>query len=146
MSAKPHFAHTPGQLGLGLAGHVEAIFSYFKMKFLKHTQKWEIGDMRQIPVVMPTSAQAKQFSALAQRAMEAKRCEFANQSPSQSLAAFCRATKGALVAGAPTYLRPAAQEQLLATPSACLAVIELAVNWEVEKLYGVEGQGPFDEF
>lgn len=44
------------------------------------------------------------------------------------------------------YLKPAAQEQLLATPSACLAVIELAVNWETEKLYGVEGLGPFDEF
>jgi len=25
-------------------------------------------------------------------------------------------------------------------------VIELAVNWEAEKLYGVEGLGPFDEF
>jgi len=30
--------------------------------------------------------------------------------------------------------------------SACLAVIELAVNWEAEKLYDVEGLGPFDEF
>jgi len=25
-------------------------------------------------------------------------------------------------------------------------VIEMSVNWEAEKLYGVEGQGPFDEF
>jgi hypothetical protein len=24
--------------------------------------------------------------------------------------------------------------------------LELAVNWEAEKLYGVEGLGPFDEF
>ena len=27
-----------------------------------------------------------------------------------------------------------------------LEVIEKAVNWEAEKLYGVEGRGPFDEF
>ena len=44
------------------------------------------------------------------------------------------------------YLKPDAQEQLLATPKACLAVIELAVNWEAEKLYAVEGLGPLDEF
>jgi hypothetical protein len=35
---------------------------------------------------------------------------------------------------------------LLATPKSCLAVIELTVNWEAEKLYGVEGLGPFEEF
>lgn len=44
------------------------------------------------------------------------------------------------------YLQPDAQEQLLATPASCLAVIERFVNWEAEKLYGVEGLGPFDEF
>jgi hypothetical protein len=32
------------------------------------------------------------------------------------------------------------------TAADCLATIELAVNWEAEKLYGVEGAGPFDEF
>ena len=48
--------------------------------------------------------------------------------------------------GAPAYLRPSAQGLLLETPSDCLEVIENAVNWEAEKLYGVEGQGPFDEF
>jgi len=36
--------------------------------------------------------------------------------------------------------------RLLETPADCLAVVELMVNWEVEKLYGVEGLGPFDEF
>jgi hypothetical protein len=122
------------------------LFSYFKMKFLKHTQKWEIGDMRQIPVIMPTTAQSKRLRELAERAMEAKRCEFTNQPPSQPLAAFCRTAKDALVAFAPAYLLPDAQEQLLATPQSCLAVIELTVNWEAEKLYGVEGLGPFDEF
>ena len=32
------------------------------------------------------------------------------------------------------------------TPADCLEVIEKSVNWEAEKLNGVEGQGPFDEF
>jgi hypothetical protein len=27
-----------------------------------------------------------------------------------------------------------------------LAILDRAVNWEAEKLYGVEGLGPFDEF
>jgi hypothetical protein len=35
---------------------------------------------------------------------------------------------------------------LLETPADCLEVIEKSVNREAEKLYGVEGQGPFDEF
>jgi hypothetical protein len=122
------------------------IFSFFLKKFVKHNQDVEMNDMRAMPFVIPTTAQSKRLSELAERAMEAKRCEFANQPPSQALAAFCRAAKDALVAGAPAYLRPDAQEQLLATPASCLAVIELAVNWEAEKLYGVEGLGPFDEF
>ena len=99
-----------------------------------------------MPIIVPTPAQRKRFSELAERAIEAKRCEFANQAPSQALASFCRTVKDTLVAGAPAYLRPDAQEQLLATPGSCLAVIERTVNWEAEKLYGVEGLGPFDEF
>ena len=43
-------------------------------------------------------------------------------------------------------MRPDAQSQLLASPAACLAVIERAVNWEAEKLYGVESEGPLDDF
>ena len=31
-------------------------------------------------------------------------------------------------------------------PADCLEVIEKSVNRQAEKLYGVEGQGPFDEF
>ncbi len=122
------------------------VFSFLLKKFVKHNQDVEMNDMRAMPFVIPSVAQSKRLSDLAERAMEAKRCEFANQPPSQTLAAFCRAAKDALVAGAPAYLRPDAQEQLLATPASCLAVIELAVNWEAEKLYGVEGHGPFDEF
>ena len=52
----------------------------------------------------------------------------------------------ALRAGAPHYLRPSAQEIMLEPPADCLEVIEKSVNWEAEKLYGVEGQGPLDEF
>lgn len=122
------------------------VFSYCCKHFVNNTAMYQINDLRQMPFVIPTPAQAKRLSDLAERAMEAKRCEFANQPPSQTLAAFCRAAKDALVSGAPAYLRPDAQEQLLATPVSCLAVIELAVNWEAEKLYGVEGLGPFDEF
>jgi hypothetical protein len=54
--------------------------------------------------------------------------------------------RGIFSAKAPDDLRPDAQLRLLATPEHCLAVIELAVNWEAEKHYGVEGLGPFDEF
>lgn len=42
--------------------------------------------------------------------------------------------------------RKGGQGLLLETPADCLEVIERAVNWEAEKLYGVEGLGPFDEF
>ena len=106
----------------------------------------QIVDLRQMPFVIPTAVQARRLRELAEQAMDAKRCEFANHSPSQALASFCRAAKDALVSSAPAYLRPHAQEQLLATPASCLAVIERAVNWEAEKLYDVEGLGPFDEF
>lgn len=122
------------------------VLSYFKMKFLKHTQKWEIGDLRQLPLVIPTTVQATRLRALAGQAMEAKRLQFAGQGPSQELAAFARSLTDELETAAPAYLRPDAQRKLLATTADCLATIELAVNWEAEKLYGVEGDGPFDEF
>jgi hypothetical protein len=51
-----------------------------------------------------------------------------------------------IAAKAPAYLHPSAQLKLLPTAADCLAVLELAVNWETEKLYGVEAPGPFDEF
>jgi hypothetical protein len=30
------------------------VLSYFKMRFIHHTQKWEIGNLRQLPIVMPS--------------------------------------------------------------------------------------------
>jgi hypothetical protein len=122
------------------------LVSFFKMKFIKHTQKWEIGDLRQLPLVMPTTAQEKRLKELAERAMEAKRLTFAGAAPPNQLAATVRGLSDELADKAPMYLRPAAQLKLLHTAADCLAVIELAVNWEAEKLYGVEGLGPFDEF
>ena len=47
---------------------------------------------------------------------------------------------------AAAYLRPSAQGLRLESPADCLEVIEKATNWEAEKLYGVEGHGPFDKF
>jgi hypothetical protein len=122
------------------------VFSFFLKKFVKHNQDVEINDLRQMPLVMPTKVQAKRLELLAELAIETKRCEFSGQQPSHTLANKVHAIVGELSKGAPTYLKPSAQHQLLATPESCLAVIELAVNWEVEKLYGVEGGGPFDEF
>ncbi|HZL77619.1 MAG TPA: hypothetical protein VFC17_02115 [Candidatus Limnocylindrales bacterium] len=122
------------------------LVSFFKMKFLKHTQKWEIGDLRQLPLVMPTRGQEKRLKELAEQAMEAKRLTFAGATPPNKLAASVRALADELAAKAPAYLHPSAQLKLLHTAADCLAVLELAVNWEAEKLYGVEGLGPFDEF
>lgn len=122
------------------------LVSFFKMKFIKHTQKWEIGDLRQLPLAMPTRRQEEWLAELTGRAMEAKRHIFAGETPSNPLVAFVRGLTTELAASAPRYLQPSAQLKLLHTVADCLAVIELAVNWEAEKLYGVEGLGPFDEF
>jgi hypothetical protein len=80
------------------------LVSFFKMKFIKHTQKWEIGDLRQLPLVMPTRGQEKRLKELAEQAMEAKRLTFAGATPPNKLAASVRALADELAAKAPTYL------------------------------------------
>jgi hypothetical protein len=95
---------------------------------------------------MPTKAQEKRLKELAERATEAKRLSFAGSAPANEMVAFVRDVSQELTVSAPAYLRPSAQFKLLHTAADCLAVLELAVNWEAEKLYGVEGQGPFDDF
>jgi hypothetical protein len=122
------------------------VVSFFKMKFVKHTQKWEIGDLRLLPLVVPTRAQAARLSQLAGQALAAKRLSFSGAVLPDELVGYTRKLARYLLAGAPAYLRPPAQIQLVGTPSDCLGMIELAVNWEAEKLYRVEGLGPFDEF
>jgi hypothetical protein len=66
--------------------------------------------------------------------------------PEQAVVARAREWGRELRAAAPAYLQPSAQMLLLETTGDCLAVLERAVNWEAEQLYGVAGLGPFDEF
>lgn len=122
------------------------IFSFVLKKFVKHNQDVEINDMRMMPTVMPTPTQLKRLKTLGRRAIEAKRLTFTGAAPTNELTKAVREWSEELEARAPAYLRPDAQMRLLETPVHCLAAIERAVNWEAEKLYGVEGLGPFDEF
>jgi hypothetical protein len=122
------------------------IFSFYLKKFLAHTWMAQISDVRMMPLVMPTRGQEKRLRELAERAIEAKRLTFAGKTPPNDLVAAVRGLSDELAAQAPPYLRPSAQLKLLHTAADCLAAIELAVNWEAEKLYGVEGLGPFNEF
>jgi hypothetical protein len=93
------------------------VLSYFKMRFVQHTQKWEIGNLRQLPIVMPTSKQHTRLKALANLCIEAKRAEFGNWPPSNTLVARTRDFAKELREHAPDYLRPSAQELLLDTPA-----------------------------
>jgi hypothetical protein len=122
------------------------VFSFLLKKFIKHNQDIEINDMRMMPVVIPTRAQHARLQELANLSIQAKRAEFSNQPPPNPLVARSREISAELRAHAPAYLHPSAQQILLETPRDCLAALENAVNWEAEKLYGVEGLGPFDEF
>ena len=122
------------------------IFSFILKKFIAHTWMAQISDLRMMPLVVPSKAQARRLQRLAELAVELKRLEFAGALPGNELAAEVREVGAGLLAGAPSYLRPGAQRQFLATAADGLATVELAVNWEAEKLYGVEGLGPFDEF
>jgi hypothetical protein len=91
-------------------------------------------------------AGSKHFPSTQKWAMAAKRLEFTNATPSNELVAALRELAKELTASAPAYLRPPAQELALLSPADCLAILERVFNWEAEKLYGVEAQGPFDEF
>ena len=71
---------------------------------------------------------------------------FGNESLSQELVAEVREWAKRLALEAPHYLRPSAQLTFATDPKDCLTILERAVSWSAEKLYGVEGQGPFDEF
>ena len=64
----------------------------------------------------------------------------------QEQVAEARAWAKRLQQDAPGYLRPPAQVSLVVSPEDCLTILERAVSWRAEVLYGVEGEGPFDEF
>lgn len=138
----------PGLMGapIFLALLNSDVISFFLKKFIKHNQDVEINDLRMMPLVMPTKAQAERLEMLAIQAMEAKRLTFTAETVPHSLAASVRELSQQLLDSAPAYLRPSAQAILLTTAADCLHILELAVNWEAERLYGVEGLGPFDEF
>jgi hypothetical protein len=123
-----------------------AVFSFFLKKFLDHTWMVQISDIRGMPLVIPTRTQAKALHELGENAIATKRLTFTGNLPPDDLVAYVRQLSRKLRSDAPSYLKPPAQQLLLDTATDCLNIIELAVNWEAEKLYGVEGLGPFDEF
>lgn len=122
------------------------VFSFFCKKYINNTAMYQMNDIRQLPIVIPTPEQGKALSSLGERAVAAKNLAFARAAVPPEMSEFCQSLGKALRASAPAYLRPAAQHLLLADAQSCLQIIELAVQWEAEKLYGVEGLGPFDEF
>jgi hypothetical protein len=122
------------------------VFSFLEKKFVNNTCMYQVNDLRQLPIVIPTRQERERLQELANLCIEAKRAEFSNRPPPNPLVARTREIAAELRDGAPAYLHPSAQQILLETPRDCLAVLENAVNWEAEKLYGVEGLGPFDEF
>jgi hypothetical protein len=121
------------------------VFSYIIRKFIKHTAAYEINDIRMAPFVIPSIEQATYLDTLGKRAVEAKELVLKKLDPSSDLITFSREIVRKQQS-APKYLQPRPQLLLLDSSEECLIAIELAVQWEVEKLYGVEGMGPFDEF
>jgi len=128
-----------------LAAFNSNVFSFFIKKFIDHTQKYQINDIRQAPIVIPSQGQAALLEELATRAVTVKELQLVAQEPSRELVQYCRQLVQ-MQKQAPDYLQPNPQVFLFASAQDCLTAIELAVQWEVEKLYGVEGLGPFEEF
>lgn len=121
------------------------IFSFVLKKFVAHTWMVQINDIRQMPIIVPDNNQASEFEILAQNAIEAKELIFKKSQPPEELVDFCQGL-AEKQKSAPEYLRPSKQLKLISTAEDCLHIIELAVHWAVERLYGVEGHGPFSEF
>ncbi len=121
------------------------IFSFIIRKFIKNTAAYEINDVRMAPFVIPSKEQAEKLETLAKRAVVAKELTLKKQDPSLELIKYCRQLVKEQQR-APKYLQPHHQLLLLDSAEDCLNAIELAVQWEVEKLYDVEGMGPFEEF
>jgi hypothetical protein len=121
------------------------LFSHIIKKFVKNTQDYEINDLRMAPIVIPTPSQGEELDFLTDLAIEAKDLSLKGEQPTVRLVRECQKLTEKQEA-APMYLRPDSQMVLLHTTDHCLAVVELAINWAVERLYGVEGLGPFNEF
>lgn len=121
------------------------LFSFIIKKFIKNTAAFEISDLRMSPIVIPDKTLSLELETLAKRAIEAKELTFKKTQPPEELIAYCLKL-AEKQKSAPEYLRPSKQLKLITTADDCLNIIELAVHWAVEKLYGVEGYGPFNEF
>ena len=121
------------------------VVSFYLKKF--HNNTWyEISDLRHLAIPVSDRIGSGVMCELATPAMAAKRHEFAGSVPDDDMVSWVREIGEGLRRDGPAYLRPSAQGLLLSGPSDCLEVIEKAVNWEAEKLYGVEALGSFDEF
>lgn len=121
------------------------LFSYIIKKFIKNTPAYEINDLRMAPMVVPTPLQAEELELLSRLAIEAKELSLTKAEPTVGLVRKCQKLSEKQKT-APEYLQPDPQMVLLHAADDCLAIIELAVNWAVERLYKVEGLGPFNEF
>jgi TPR repeat protein len=66
--------------------------------------------------------------------------------PPNDLVFLVRELSDELAAKGPVHPNPSAQLKLFETASDSLAAIVLAVNWEADKYYDMEGLGPPDEF
>jgi hypothetical protein len=121
------------------------LFGFIIKKFVKNTQDYEVNDLRMAPVVVPNRSQGQELEHLVKLAINTKELSLKRVDPTRNLVASCRELADKQKA-APYYLRPSPQMLLLHSADDCLAIIELAINWAVERLYGVEGLGPFNEF
>lgn len=121
------------------------VFSFSMKKFINNTAKCQVNVLRQMPIIVPDKDHASDLETLAQKAIEAKEITFKKSQPPKELIDFCQGL-AEKQKSAPEYLRPPKQLKLISTAEDCLNIIELAVHWAVEKLYGVEGHGPFSEF
>lgn len=145
MKLRP-ISNQPVQAEILLAIMNSDVFSFFLKKFIAHTWMAQISDLRMMPLPIPSNTHNNTLKGFSILAISAKRHEFAGTVPDNDLVSHVRTIGERLRNNGPAYLCPSAQGLLLATPSDCLEIIEKAVNWEAEKLYGVEGLGPFDEF
>lgn len=121
------------------------LFSYIMKKFINNTAKCQINVIRQMPIIIPTTNQAYELDILAKQAIEAKELTFKGAQPSKELIDFCQGL-AEVQKSASGYLQPSKQLKFITSSNDCLKIIGLAVHWAVERLYEVEGYGPFNEF
>jgi hypothetical protein len=121
------------------------LFSYIVKRFVKNTQDYEVNDVRMAPLILPDKKSAAELEYLVTLAIQAKELSLRASDPTIELIRNCRRIADKQKS-APSYLQPTAQMLLFHSPEDCLELVERAINWNVEQIYGVEGFGPFNEF